>query len=196
MAQYATIDEVLEEMCDKIDRLPQYDEEDQYGSPFATENARPGNYFMHRSLSTMFAEAYHNDEFPEVLGFVSHNLICDVDAVGVAKRPRDHYRNVIGTARMLMRRWARGGRGEAIAEVEYGWISDDTEARQKIQEVTGGRFMSMKEADEKGGIDFVTPDGELIQVKTTSNPPQWNDSKSYTKLVWVTEDYEIKEIEK
>lgn len=196
MSEWLDIDEVLEEMCDTIDELPEYDIEDQYGEPFGCESGMPGNYFMHMQLAPRFRQAYHDNEFAETLGTVSDELIRNVDDVSVAKTQYDHNRNVIGTARMLMRRWARGGRGEAIAQVKYGYIADDTEAREKIQEVTGERFMSMKEADERGGIDFVTPDGELIQVKTTTPKPSWKDSKCYTKLVWVTPDYEIKEIEK
>jgi len=196
MAQNATIDDVLAQMCDEIDELPEYDSDDQYASPFACESAKPGNYFMQMTLSPVFADAYHNDQFAETLGTVAHDLIREVDDASVAKSAHDHYRNVIGTARMLMRRWARGGRGEAIAEVEYGYIADELEALQTIHDVTGERFMSMKEADEKGGIDFVTPNNELVQVKTTSKKPTWKDSKSYTKLVWVDENYDIHEIEK
>lgn len=188
------IDSILVKACDSVPSLPAYDPDDQYSSPFACESARPGNYFKNAGLTDNFRKAYMRDEFPETLADVAYDMIDTVEDVSWAKDEHDQNRQLIGTMRMLLRRWAKGGRAEALAMIEYGHV-DELTAIKTVFDKTGEMYDDRQDMDENGHIDFVSPDGQLIQVKSTVNRPSYSENKDYELLVWVKpETYEIVEI--
>ena len=177
---------------------PYKPDKEQYGEPFGTESAMPGNYFKNDRLTEIVKEQAKTETAR--IARVGR-AIAEIAQEQVAKNKSieiDMMNDTLwhGTHEFVWLRWGKGGFGEGLVIDKK--IDGGEENRQRALEKVAERgYTSLKQADTNGGIDIVGKDGffHQVKVKDSGHKPKYKDSKDYDKLWWVNnKTWNIEEI--